>query len=259
MRVITHKLPDFTELEILALADLHLGDIHADGKLIIERLDYIRKTENAYTILNGDLMDAAIKTSIGDVYGASLQPMEQLKHCVQLFEPIKDKILAVLPGNHEARIYRGDGVDMTEVMCDQLQIGDRYARDGALVFVRFGKHKSAERSHARPICYAIYASHGAGSGRTPGAKINRLVDMAAIVDADIYIMSHVHQPAVLKTAFYRVSQQNSSVRKVDKLFVNTAAALDYGGYGESALYRPASKDTPIIKLSGREKKATAEL
>lgn len=258
MKVIKHNLPEnLTEANILPLGDLHLGDIHADFHRIREWLDYLSATDNAYAILNGDLMDAAIASSIGDTYGASLQPMEQLKQCVKLFEPIKDKIIAVLPGNHEARIYKTDGLDLTEIMCSQLGISERYSPTSALPFLRFGRHYRTQ--HGRPVCYTIYCLHGSGGGRKEGGKIQRLVDMAGIVDADIYIMSHVHQPAVVKQAYYRVSAANSSISKVDRLFVNTAAALDYGGYGELQGFKPASTDTPIIRLDGTRKRMAAIL
>ena len=52
---------------------------------------------------------------------------------------------------------------------------------------------------------------------------------------------------------------NSSVAEVTKLFVNTAAALSYGGYGDAQGYKPACKDNPIIYLYNGKKKMTAEL
>lgn len=257
MKVIKTVLPEHKEICILPLADLHLGDIHSDFRRVREWLDYLAATDNAYCILNGDLMDAAIASSIGDTYGASLQPMEQLRQCVRLFEPIRDKILAVLPGNHEARIYKSDGLDLTEIMCSQLGIAERYSPSSALLFVRFGRHYREQ--HARPVCYTIYCVHGSGGGRKEGGKVQRLVDLAGIVDADVYIMSHTHQPAVVKQAFFRVSAANSSVSKVDKLFVNTASTLDYGGYGELQSFKPASLDTPVIRLDGTRRRAAATL
>lgn len=258
MNVIKHDLGAFKEIKILPLADLHLGDIHSDYKRIQAWISYLKDTENAFCILNGDLMDAAIASSIGDTYGASIQPMEQLKQCTKLFESIKDKILAVLPGNHELRIYKNDGLDLTEVMCSQLGIVERYSPTSALLFIRFGR--DLERGHRhRPVMYSIYAVHGSGGGRTEGAKVNRLTQLSAIVDADIYIHSHTHTPAIVKNAYYRVSASNSTVTKVDKLFVNTASMLEYGGYGELQSYKPNSLDTPIIRLDGSRKRFTASL
>lgn len=258
MKVIHHTLSkSIKELQILPLADLHLGDIHSDGKKVLEWIDYIRNTPNCYTILNGDLMDSAIKSSIGDIYGANLQPMMQLEQAVKLFGDISHKILAVTPGNHEARIYRSDGLDITQIMCNQLGIGDRYSSASVLLIVRFGS--IAARRHGREACYTIYQTHGSGGGRLEGGKVNRLMQLASIVDADIYIHSHTHLPAVVKTAYFRPSLQNNSVMKVDRLFINTSSALDWGGYGEVQSYKPNSTDTPMIILDGTKRRMKAIL
>ena len=254
MRSIRCDLPGgFDELQIIPLADMHIGDSCCNFNGIQEQLERIRTTDNVYCILNGDLMDTAIASSIGDTYGANLQPMEQLKACVELFGPIKDKILCITPGNHEGRIYRSDGIDMTALMAAQLGIPDAYTPTTALMFIRFGH----DVKHNRKMCYTAYVTHGAGGGRKEGGKINRLADLASIVDADIYIHSHTHLPAAFKTAYYRVNTENSCVIKVDKLFVNTSAHLDYGGYGDRAGYKPNSTDTPTIYLDGHKKRMNA--
>lgn len=258
MKAIRCDLPYAEQIELHPMADLHLGDPHADYREIVAKIELIRATPNAYCILDGDLMDAAIASSIGDTYGASLQPMEQLKECVKLFEPIKDKILAVLPGNHEHRIYKQDGIDMTELFCTQLGIAERYSNTTALLFIRFGK-SSTHRNHGRRQLYTVYVTHGSGGGRKEGGKVNRLADLASIVDADIYIHAHTHLPLVFRESFFRVSGANSSVAMVDKLFVNTAAALKYGGYGDKQGFKPASTTAPVIYLHGTEHRMWAKL
>ena len=255
MKAIKCDLPYAEQIELHPMADLHLGDPHSDYREIVARIEHIRNTPNAYCILDGDLMDAAIASSIGDTYGASLQPMEQLKECVKMFEPIKDKILAVLPGNHEHRIYKQDGIDMTELMCTQLGIADKYSSTTALLFIRFGKNSY----HNRRQLYTAYVTHGSGGGRKEGGKVNRLADLASIVDADIYIHAHTHLPLVFRESFFRVSGSNSSVAQVEKLFVNTAAALKYGGYGDKQGFKPASTTAPVIYLHGKEHRMWAKL
>lgn len=254
MKAIKCDLPYADTIEIHPMADLHIGDSQCDYKLIMERIEHIKNTKNAYCILDGDLMDTAIASSIGDTYAANLQPMEQLKHCVKIFEPIKDKILAVLPGNHENRVYKSDGIDTTELMCSQLGISDRYSPTTALLFVRFGENKKGRKQ-----LYTIYCTHGSGGGRKEGGKVNRLADLASIVDADIYIHTHTHLPLIFKEAYFRVSGANSSVASVDKLFVNTSAMLCYGGYGDKAGFKPASKASPVIYLNGHKREMTAKL
>lgn len=254
MKAIRCDLPFAETIEIHPMADLHIGDPQADFKSIMERIEHIRTTPNAYCILDGDLMDTAIASSIGDTYSANLQPMEQLKQCAKIFDPIKDKILGVLPGNHEGRVYKTDGLDITEIMCSQLGIIEKYSPTTALLFIRFGK---SQRN--RPQLYTAYVTHGSGGGRREGGKVNRLADLASIVDADIYIHAHTHLPLVFKESFYRVSGSNSSAALVDKLFVNTAASLNYGGYGDKQGYKPASKKSPVIYLDGLKRDMWAKL
>lgn len=243
---------ELNEIEIHPLADLHIGDMCCEYKRILEELDYIKNTPNCYCVLDGDLMDTAIASSIGDTYSSTHNPMEQLQECVNLFAPIKDKIIAVVGGNHENRIYRQDGIDITQLMCSQLGISDRYSPTTALVFIRFGDDKKH-----RKVCYSLYMTHGNGGGRKEGGKINRLADLAGIVDADIYLMAHVHQPAAFRNRFYRCDPQNSSAQLVEHLFVNTAAWLNYGGYGDRQSYKPASTINPVIILNGHTKSMKA--
>ena len=255
MKAIRCDLPYAEQIEIHPMADLHIGDSMCDFKLIMDKIEYIKNAKTAYCILDGDLMDTAICSSIGDTYGANLQPMEQLKQCVKIFEPIKDKILAVLPGNHESRVYKSDGLDITELMCAQLGIPQKYSPTTAFLFIRFG---DVPRRH-RPQLFTAYVTHGSGGGRKEGGKVNRLADLASIVDADIYIHAHTHLPLVFKESFFRVSGANSSVAVVDKLFVNTAASLNYGGYGDKQGFKPASKSSPVIYLDGLKHDMWAKL
>ncbi|WP_185257155.1 metallophosphoesterase [Anaerocolumna chitinilytica] len=242
-------------IEIHTLADLHMGDKHCDNKLIQERIRLIQDTENAYCILNGDLMNNATKTSISDSYAEQLTPMQQIGQAVYLLTPIKDKIIAIQSGNHESRTYKKEGIDLTEIMARELGLGDKYSSTGSLIFVRFGWNEKRKRKQ----WYTLYAIHGSGGGRKEGAKAIRLADMASIVDADIYIHSHTHLPMIMKQGFFRVDTSNSTTNFVNKLFVNTSAMLNYGGYGEAYEFKPSSKDTPVIYMSGTNKHFTAKL
>ena len=265
MKVIKIDLP--RELEVVELhtfADEHIGDEHSDIKRVMERIEYVKNTPNAYCIMNGDIMDNATKTSIGDTYTQVFNPMEQLAKAVELFSPIKDKILCITHGNHENRTYKKEGINLSRLIADQLGLADRYTPTSAVLFIRLGESSKGFKEtngsgKKRQICYTLYALHGSGGGRKEGAKAIRLADMASIIDADIYIHSHTHLPMIMKQAYHRIDPRNSTVALVTKLFVNTAANLTYGGYGEAQEFKPASTDTPIIYLNGTNKSFEARL
>ena len=257
MNVIKIELPkELKQAEIHVFADEHIGDEHSDLKRVLQRIEYVKNTPNAYCILNGDIIDNATKTSIGDVYTQVFNPMEQLERAVELFAPIKDKIICITHGNHENRTYKKEGINLSRLLAAQLGLSDKYTPTAATLFIRLGEDKHA---HNRKFRYTIYVLHGSGGGRKEGAKAIRLADMASIIDTDIYIHSHTHLPMVMKQGFHRVDTCNSTVTLVDKLFVNTAANLKYGGYGEAGAFKPSSMDTPIIYLSGTKKYFEAKL
>lgn len=185
--------------------------------------------------------------------------MEQVERLTALLEPVKDKVLLITQGNHEARTYRNDGIDLTAMVAMRLGLADLYCREGGLLFLRFGRPSDRHGDKAKRMLYSIYATHGSGGGRKEGAKAIRLADMAAIVDADIYVHSHTHLPMVMKQGFFKTNTSTSSVAKVDKLFVNTAASLEYSGYGQAQEFKPTSIANPVIYLDGHNKKMTAKI
>jgi predicted phosphodiesterase len=258
MKTIKINLPrELKSVEIHTFSDWHIGDKACDIESIKEQLSYVQNKENAYVICNGDLMNNATKNSVSDCYAEVIPPMEQLQKLQELLEPIKDKILMFTQGNHEARTYRSDGIDLTALLSQQLGLYDRYTREGGVIFLRVGHSNNHARD--RQMCYTIYCTHGSGGGRKEGAKAIRLADMASIVDTDIYIHSHTHLPMIMKQNFYRIDTCNSAVAEITKLFVNTSAQLKYGGYGQTYEFKPSNTTSPIIFLSGTKKEFAARL
>lgn len=258
MKVIKIDLPkEIDKIELHTFADEHIGDEHADLERLKQRIEYVANTPNAYCVLNGDIIDNATKTSIGDVYANEFNPMQQLEKALELFRPIRHKVFAITHGNHEARTYRKEGIDLSYLLAVQLGLFEKYTSTSALIFLRFGK--SRNHGNTSKQCYTIFMLHGSGGGRKEGAKAIRLADMSSIIDADIYIHSHTHLPMVMKQNYHRIDKQNSTVRIVEKLFVNTASNLNYGGYGEAQEFKPSSKTSPVIYLSGTKKEMSARL
>lgn len=261
MQIVKRKLSrDFEMVEILPLADWHIGDACCNIKQIKEKIKYIEENDNVFCVLNGDLINNATKTSVSDSYAEDYSPDEQINILIELLSPIKNKILAMTSGNHEKRTYRKEGIDLTKIVARQLNLLDCYDSNSCLIFLSLGQdvmHTTKKRKAQQN--YILYLTHGSGGGRKEGAKAIRLADMATIVDADVYIHSHTHLPMIIKEKFYRTDNINKTLTPVDKLFVNTASFLEYGGYGEEFEYKPNSIHNPIIYLDGRQKLAKAKL
>jgi predicted phosphodiesterase len=254
MKTISNKLQDRGDIEVHIFADEHLGDPLSDISRLKARIKEVEETPNAYAVLDGDLMNNATVQSVSDSYSEIYSPMQQIEKAVELFRPIRDKILCYTTGNHEARTYKTDGIDVSRFISRELGIEDKYSSESALVFIRFGKTVKQ-----RPVCYTMYVTHGRGGGKKLGGKANALVDMACKVDSDIYIHAHTHEPLIAKQGFFRADYQHSSVSRVTRLFVNAASNLDYGGYGEVNEFNVPANAMPVIYLNGHEKIAEATM
>lgn len=250
MKVITRDLSYLkTDIKITPLTDFHLGSPQCNIKQIKKLLKKIEKDETAFCFLGGDIMDTTLKTSVGSVYENTMQPMEQLDFAVELLKPLADKgkILAIVGGNHEARISKDVGLDLTKLLACQLGIADVFCPETCLLFLKVGEKKHKKR----PYQYISYITHGTGGGRRAGSKINRLVDLANIVDADVYYCGHTHQPASIKQDFIRPNYTNNSISQITRTFVNSSASLKYGGYGEVQGYSPSSISYPTVIYKGK--------
>jgi predicted phosphodiesterase len=258
MQVVKVDLPrEFSMVKIQIGADWHIGDAFCKMDEVMEQINDVRENPATYIILNGDLMNNATKTSVSDCYAEQVTPMKQLETAVELLRPIKDKILLMTSGNHEDRTWKEDGIDLSGLIARELGIYKRYSKTSAILFLGVGKGIS--RNHNAQITYSFYINHGSGGGRKEGAKAIRLADMASIIDADCYIHSHTHLPMIMRQGFYRSCVPKKTITYVDKLFINTASKLGYGGYSEKYEFKPSSTSMPVVYLNGEKRELVAKL
>lgn len=248
---------EWEEAHLYVIADTHIEDKNHDAELMRKTLQTIKDDEHALVIINGDLLNTALRNSVSDIYGERMTLGEAIDYVSKMLEPIKDRIVAGTIGNHEYRAFKETSIDVMKVIFANLGIADRYMCEGGVVYIRFGqngKHTHG-RKHPPKIYYSIYVTHGGRGGGGASSTANALARMSSVCDADIYIHSHTHTPLVYRSGYYRLDPYNCSSTFVDRLYVNTAAMLDFGGYGQMKEYTPASKRTPCIVLNGRLKDA----
>lgn len=242
------------KIKIVIIQDYHIGDPLSDRKKIEEDIKEVRDNKNTYAVVNGDIFNWASKTSVSDVYTEVYSPMDELNEVIELLKPIKDKILTIQTGNHERRAYKSEGIDLMRIVAQALRLESVYSNASTLLWIRLGNDKRNKR-----VCYKLYITHGARSGRKEGSKMQACIDMESIIDADVYIMGHTHLTFACKLGHFRTNDGNSSVSKVDVLFLSSGAKLKYGGYGEIAGFRPLSEATAYCFLDGKTRNATGQV
>ena len=72
MKIISKDLPQFDNLEIYPLADVHTGDPLQDRKRLDNFIKKILIQDNRYVIVNGDIINNAVRHGVSDIYAEEL-------------------------------------------------------------------------------------------------------------------------------------------------------------------------------------------
>lgn len=250
MIIKTIDLGECSSFQILPLGDLHIGDEFCDTHTLKEAIDYISEHDNCYTILNGDLMNNALKTSKSDSYKEQLTIEQEQEILVELFAPIKDKILMMTQGNHEYRTNVLCGIDPLKYVASRLGLLDdnRYTDNTYILDIKFGTRwgHTGDRNH-----YVVYGTHGSQSGgRTMGATANALENMGSIVaNADLYLHSHTHSTINYTKPVYVYNVGVGKLYLKNRTFFNTNSFVKYGGYGERGGYKLTDTRPSVLNIS----------
>lgn len=242
-------------IKLYVLSDTHLGDSCADLDQIKEVINFIHDTPNCYCILLGDLLNTALKDSKSDIYCETLNVSQAQKLALDLLLPIKDKIIAMTPGNHENRVWRSVGVDVSLWLAEKLGVQKNYRNNFLALDIAFGKDNSGRPYHLR-----VVGQHGAyGGGRRLGAAMNALEDIDGIVgNADIIIRAHTHQSVQGSRSIFLFNEKGN-LEKRTKYYFNAPAFLKTGGYGLDKGYRPTDTSPCYLNVRAYNRRSGSRL
>lgn len=250
--LVVREFPDRPDIEIYAVADVHLGAKECMEQEFMKFLDYVKDRPNAYLILAGDLINNATKTSVSNCFDDRYRPAEQKKIMSKLLEPVRDKILCAVPGNHEDR--SGKDVDddpMYDIMA-KLDIEDRYRRNRAFLKLKFGRTQTGF-SKSNPV-YVFAVVHGAGGGALTGGGVNRAERYAYTFEGvDALIMGHTHKPLNTFPGKIRIDPRNNTAKEVPFDVIVATSWLHNADYAARKMLSPTSHVLQKITLSGMRK------
>ena len=237
---------------IYPIGDIHTGDPASNTKKLKGYLEWILSVPNAFIILMGDLANVAICDSVSDTYSETEHPGDQYDSVVDLFRPAAKagRILGMISGNHERRIYRKTGIDISKLMAREL--GVPYSPDEMWLKITLGRKRGGNQKR---VAYTCYMTHGFGGGRLKGSKLNKVVQLAEITNVDVYFMAHTHQIGALPDDYYVVDAKNNVVLRKKRLFVSTGGFLDRKGYAVQFGFSPTHSGSPRVRLDGTRKDA----
>ncbi len=234
---------DFTiknsKVVLVPLGDIHFGHRNCDVEAFEYILKWLYEHKEAYVICMGDLLESATKDSIGaGVFEQTEFMQEQLDKMVAYLKPLADegRIIGMLDGNHEYRIYKHSGLNPTKIMADMLKT----KHFGYSINLRLVINKQS---------YEIHAQHGSTGAKTIQGKLKACMDTQLHTDSELYLMGHCHDLANYKKVYFKQNSRNKVIEEANKIFVLTGGYLRYyDGYAEMKNLLPSLLGSPKIKL-----------
>lgn len=231
---------DDKKLWLVPLGDVHLGSPTCDVDRFIDTLKFI-KNSNYKVILMGDLLESANKNSVGAGWVEQTKsPQEQLDVLSDVLYPIREKIILLLTGNHELRVWKDSGMDCSKVLARHL--GVPYGGYSAFVYFRVGKQN-----------YVCYAQHGSSNAMYTHTKLQAAKRTATHTEADLYLYGHTHALVADSEEKRYYDKRAKGVRIRKQYTVLTGGFLAYeGSYAQMKNYNPTRMGVANIYLSGEK-------
>ena len=242
--LIVHRLPECKEAKLYIIGDLHAGAIEANLKGWERFNERILNDKSAYVGIIGDMMNNATRSSVSNLFEDTMRPREQKKYLMGALKSLTERILFIVPGNHEARSGKdADDDPLYDVAC-KLDLEDIYRPNAAFVKVCFGSRDKGDRT--TPLqTYVICATHGTGGGIYTGAAVNRNERFGMVLEGvDILAVGHTHKGTVSKPSKIVVDIHANSITQKSMTVISACSWLDYGGYAMRKMLLPSQAQDP---------------
>lgn len=254
--IITHQFPSREDIRLYPVSDVHLGAAEHMAREWETFCARVLDERNAYILLGGDLLNNATRSSVSNVFEETMRPMMQKEVMTKMLEPLRDRILVAVNGNHERRNRDVDDSPTYDIMC-RLRLENLYRENIAFLKIQIGNPKG---DGLRNPSYVLAVTHGSGGGMMTGSSVNRFERFAySLENVDCLVAGHTHKPFVTQPARIHVDPHNNRITVKPFKVVNSTSWLSWGGYAAQKMLTPASFAPQVITLCGTKKDIRVEM
>lgn len=247
------------EFRLYLVGDVHVGAKACDRAAFERWINRIKADPAAKFIGMGDYaecitpgdkrwdfasVDEAFHKRMGDL------PQACFEYIRDVLEPIKHQGIGLLCGNHEETLRNRYSQDIHGALCMHLGLPNL----GYNSAIRWTFRRKGKNVKAPAAVMILYVTHGTIASRKDGSKLNRMADVARVIDADLVLYGHGHSNISNKQAFLGFSrsgefrwQQRVQTIAMGGTFRRTFAANAFD-YSEKAHYDPVVIGCPMLTL-----------
>lgn len=203
------------EFRVLLLSDLHIDNPKCNRELLIRHLDQAKKQNNPVLIF-GDLFCAMQGKYDKRANKSALRPEHQTNNYLDslvdttaaFFEPYKEQLKFITPGNHETAILGRHETDLTGRLADKLEC-ERGTYTGWIIWrfecMRIGNGQIK----TIPMSY----HHGYGGGGPVTKDVIQTARKAVYLpDAKIVVSGHTHDRWIFPISRIRLKENGEQIQ-----------------------------------------------
>jgi len=222
--------------EIVFIGDVHLGSTLCNEQKFKDMVNYCI-INKLYVFCMGDMIEAASRYSVGSGVYEQTSPQDQIDKVINILKPLAEKNLIVgyLTGNHEDRISKAVGIDISKLITKDLKVPYLGYAGWSIFYVGDSS-------------YTLYAHHGVSKSSTLAGKIRSLLFILDNGYADIVTMGHVHETWVGAIEKEYVNKKRKAVETHRVTLALTGHYLNYDGYARKNGYPIGKQGSPKVKL-----------
>lgn len=208
------RKPDW-EFRALLLSDLHIDNPKCNRELLIRHLQQA-KEKNAPVLIFGDLFCAMQGKYDKRANKSALRPEHQTNNYLDalvdttahFFEPYKDVIKFITPGNHETAILGRHETDLTTRLCEKLGC-ERGTYSGWLIWRFEVDSETGGGTRTIPLSY----HHGYGGGGPVTKDVIQTARKAVYLpDAKIVVSGHTHDRWIFPISRIRIRDTGEQIQ-----------------------------------------------
>jgi len=260
MQVVEYEMP-WETVTLCPVGDIQHGSITGDLDRYASHVAWTLNQPNPWYLGLGDYIDLASPSNRARFAAANLYDVvptqldlvsdRLVTDVVKASRGTERRWLGALEGHHYWTHMDGTTSDME--FCRRLVAP--FLGSSTLVRLKF-----LRQDGRNSLTCTIFASHGSGGGQKASAPLNRLENLVAYIDADIYVVGHMSKKAAAP---------------IDQLFVDRAGNLKHrtklivgaggfsqgykqgsslggraqGSYVEKALMAPVALGAPVVTIT----------
>jgi predicted phosphodiesterase len=254
--MIVHDLGE-NDVTIIPVSDVHLGAAEHMEQEWSDFCSRVLQKPNVFVTLGGDLVNNNIRSAVGDIWQERLSPSQQKKQMAKMLEPLRDRLLCCVSGNHEFRSRKDCDDNQSYDIMAKLDLEHIWRENIAFVKIQLGKkvrENGNRTAHYERPTYNLVVTHGSGGGIYTGTAVLRAERFGYVIDGmDCLIVGHTHKPFVTQPGKIQIDPRNNNVKVVPFKVISSSSWMEWGGYAARKMLLPSSHSLQTITLSAYKK------